>query len=49
MIDSGTTFTYLPQNLYDQITAHFSYFCQETGTCGGEVIDNCFGYDERKY
>ena len=26
-VDSGTTFSYLPADLYDSILYHFHYFC----------------------
>ena len=28
-VDSGTTFTYLPQKLWDSLMSHFDYFCDE--------------------
>ena len=29
-IDSGTTFSYLPPKMWDQIMLHFDYFCEQT-------------------
>ena len=29
-VDSGTTFTYLPPKMWDQLMLHFDYFCEET-------------------
>jgi hypothetical protein len=46
-IDSGTTFTYFPHELYDIIRTHFELFCEDHGC---EVEENiCFQYDQNEY
>lgn len=29
-IDSGTTFTYLPRDMWDSLMYHFDYFCEQS-------------------
>ena len=29
-VDSGTTFTYVPSKMWDQLMVHFDYFCEQT-------------------
>jgi hypothetical protein len=57
IIDSGTTFTYVPDRLFNIIRDHFDWFCMldPANHCKGKRIHNgnsniiCFHYDELKY
>ena len=56
-IDSGTTFTYFPKQLFSMIRLHFNVFCNSDpeNNCAGVRNDNgsagllCFAYDEKAY
>ena len=39
-IDSGTTFTYVPTNIYNAIKLHFEWFCSidEKNHCKGKMM-----------
>eukprot|EP00347_Sterkiella_histriomuscorum_P008791 403343737 len=55
-IDSGTTFTYIPQKLIDTLKQHFDWFCKvdPENNCKGKRIDPqqeqqiCFEYNEEQ-
>lgn len=59
VMDSGTTFTYVPAKLFKIISDHFDWFCliDSKNHCKGKRIHNgqgeqnsiCFNYDESKY
>jgi hypothetical protein len=59
VIDSGTTFTYVPERLFKIFIDHFDWFCllDPKNHCRGKRIHNgnanpntiCFQYDETKY
>jgi hypothetical protein len=59
VIDSGTTFTYVPEKLFKIILDHFDWFCflDTENHCKGRRIFNgnpnpgtiCFHYDELKF
>ena len=57
-IDSGTTFTYLPVSLFNQLIKHFEWYCSidPINNCKGNLqskVDSsneiCFSYDQSKY
>ena len=55
-IDSGTTFTYIPETLFTILYAHITAFCQaSTQHCLGGVVPDpnsrsiCFSYNENKF
>ena len=57
-VDSGTTFTYIPYQLFNMLIVHFDWFCglDATNHCKGEIIDKskdtgniCFSYDEKRF
>jgi hypothetical protein len=45
-IDSGTTFTYLPSGLYNELKVHFDWFCSldKESHCKGSRIYSPKGY-----
>ena len=54
MIDSGTTFTYLPRTLFNLIQTHFKWFCSmdPINNCKAQLKFTrpdyiCWGYDEK--
>ena len=58
IIDSGTTFTYVPQKLFTILMDHFDWFCllDPNNHCKGKRIHTgadsntiCFQYDEQKH
>lgn len=55
VIDSGTTFTYLPYKLFNMLVIHFDWFCGlgQANCLGardkGEQSGICFHYDEAKF
>lgn len=55
VIDSGTTFTYIPHKLFNLLVIHFDWFCSLDQThCLGhrdrnEQTNICFAYDESKF
>ena len=58
LVDSGTTFTYIPSGLFDLIDKHFEWFCDSdrANNCKGGKIDVdersttiCFYYNEREF
>lgn len=56
VIDSGTTFTYVPIKLFSMLVSHFDWFCALNTTvhCKGKRITTdtsliCFEYDENLY
>lgn len=59
VVDSGTTFTYVPERLFKLILEHLDWFCllDPKHHCLGKRIHNansdpntiCFVYDEKKY
>ena len=55
-LDSGTTFTYLPQNLYNIVKLHFTWYCSvdAENNCKGRIDFSkngylCFSYDELEF
>lgn len=56
-IDSGTTFTYLPRQLFNDLKMHFDWFCSlpnEKHCIGSRQFKEndrmiCFNYDEKKF
>ena len=36
-VDSGTTFTYLPPRMWDELLLHFDYWCEETEELNEEI------------
>lgn len=56
-IDSGTTFTYIPNKLLQILTVHFDWYCsQGSHHCKGKRIKEganqrtiCFEYDENEF
>lgn len=56
VIDSGTTFTYVPYKLFKMLIVHFDSFCglDTTNNCKGTRIKDqtskiCFRYDEDQF
>jgi hypothetical protein len=57
VIDSGTTFTYIPERLFSILLDHFDWFCMldPKNHCKGKRIHNnnsnliCFHYDEIQF
>jgi len=54
LVDSGTTFTYLPSDLFVSIGTYFNYFCsQDIKYCKGAIIQQndslCFAYDQTNF
>ena len=56
VIDSGTTFTYVPQKFFNMLNVHFDWFCSldKANHCKGKKIQSssdsiCFEYDERAF
>ena len=55
-LDSGTTFTYLNQNLYNIVKLHFKWFCSidPENNCKGRLDFSrngylCFSYSEQEF
>jgi hypothetical protein len=56
-LDSGTTFTYLPDQLFAQLKSHFDWYCKadDKVNCGGNLLDStsrhtiCFDYQSDDY
>jgi len=56
VVDSGTTFTYVPNKLFQMLIVHFDWFCSldQANHCkgkrirgdGGDQSTICFTYDE---
>jgi len=56
VIDSGTTFTYVPQKFYTMLLIHFDWFClqDKVNHCKGKRIQQasdsiCFEYNEETF
>lgn len=58
VLDTGTTYTYLPNKLFNMLLVHFDWFCAQDKThhCKGERIiytdsssNICFYYDENLF
>ena len=57
VIDSGTTFVYVPERLFNILMQHFDWFCllDPVNHCKGKRVHSedsqaiCFKYDEKKY
>mmetsp|Transcript_10023 Transcript_10023/g.9951 ORF Transcript_10023/g.9951 Transcript_10023/m.9951 type:complete len:421 (+) Transcript_10023:125-1387(+) len=55
IVDSGTTFVYLHQPLYEALWSHFESACSKPGKCDGDKAyipsepHMCYNYDSGKY
>jgi len=59
VVDSGTTFTYVPNKLFQMLIVHFDWFCSldQVNHCkgkrirgdGGDQSTICFTYDESQF
>lgn len=56
MIDSGTTFSYFPEPVYDLIETHFKWFCSmdSNNNCKGKMDFHkrgylCWHYDDKLF